>query len=308
MNQAVSRFTLSPPAPFRLDLTIWALRRQAHNQIDSWDGKIYQRVWQYEGNRLEVRLWQSQTGPTPQLEGEVQGNFVDEQAVAWVSTQLSWMLGLDQDLRPFYAMAASDLRLAALADRFQGFRPPRFSSLFEALSNAIACQQLSLHVGILLLTRLARLCSDNPEETDAAVPFPNPSALLRQETTRLRSLGFSIQKATFLHGLAEVATAGKLERDNWQDLSNSEAAQCLQQLRGIGRWSTEYVLLRGLGRLDVFPGDDVGARKALYQWLEEQSAPDYIQVIRRLQPWQPYAGMLYFLLLLNRLEKEGHIQ
>ncbi|MDD2750795.1 MAG: base excision DNA repair protein [Acidithiobacillus sp.] len=307
MKQAASRFTLSPPAPFRLDLTVWALRRQAHNQIDSWDGEIYRRAWQYSGNRLEVRLWQTQAGRTPLLEGEVQGNCVDASSVAWVSRQLSWMLGLDQDLRPFYAIAASDLRLAALADRFQGFRPPRFSSLFEALSNAIACQQLSLHVGILLLNRMARLCGNDPEVTDLLVPFPNPAALLQQEAASLRSLGFSIQKAKFLLGIAESAAAGQLARENWQDLSNSEAAQRLHQLRGIGRWSTEYVLLRGLGRLDVFPGDDVGARKALYQWLEEKSAPDYMQVAKRLQPWQPYVGMLYFLLLLNRLEKEGHI-
>ena len=198
-------------------------------------------------------------------------------------------------------------RLAALADRFQGFRPPRFSSLFEALSNAIACQQLSLHVGIILLNRMARLCSNAPEATNSFVPFPNPATLLQLEAASLRSLGFSIQKAKFLHGIAETAAAGQLARENWQGLSNSEAAQRLHQLRGIGRWSTEYVLLRGLGRLDVFPGDDVGARKALYQWLEEKSAPDYTQVAKRLQPWQPYAGMLYFLLLLNRLEKEGHI-
>ncbi|MDD5279680.1 base excision DNA repair protein [Acidithiobacillus sp.] len=306
MNQAASRFTLSPPAPFRLDLTVWVLRRQAHNQIDDWDGEIYRRAWQYAGNRLEVRLWQTQAGMTPLLEGEVRGNCVDASSVAWVSRQLSWMLGLDQDLRPFYAMAASDWRLAGLADRFQGFRPPRFSSLFEALSNAIACQQLSLHVGILLLNRMARLCSNDPEATDLLVPFPNPAALLQQEAASLRSLGFSLQKAKFLHGIAETAAAGQLARENWQDLSNSEAAQRLHQLRGIGRWSTEYVLLRGLGRLDVFPGDDVGARKALYLWLEEKSAPDYTQVVKKLQPWQPYAGMLYFLLLLNRLEKEGH--
>ncbi|MDX5934792.1 DNA-3-methyladenine glycosylase 2 [Acidithiobacillus thiooxidans] len=307
MNQAASRFTLSPPAPFRLDLTVWVLRRQAHNQIDDWDGEIYRRAWQYAGNRLEVRLWQTQAGRTSLLEGEIRGNCVDASSVAWVSRQLSWMLGLDQDLRPFYAMAASDLRLAALADRFQGFRPPRFSSLFEALSNAIACQQLSLHVGILLLNRMARLCSNAPEATNSFVPFPNPATLLQQEAASLRSLGFSIQKAKFLQGIAESAAASQLARENWQDLSNSEAAQRLHQLRGIGRWSTEYVLLRGLGRLNVFPGDDVGARKALYQWLEEKSAPDYTQVAKRLQPWQPYAGVLYFLLLLNRLEKEGHI-
>jgi DNA-3-methyladenine glycosylase II len=43
-------------------------------------------------------------------------------------------------------------------------------------------------------------------------------------------------------------------------MTNREAIAYLSRIRGIGRWSAEYVLLRGLGRLDTFPGDDVGAQ------------------------------------------------
>jgi DNA-3-methyladenine glycosylase II len=112
-----------------------------------------------------------------------------------------------------------------------------------------------------------------------------------------------------LRALAEEAVAGGLERKDWQILSNGEAMQRLLRLRGIGRWSAEYVLLRALGRLDVFPGDDVGARNSLGRWLEESdSLVDYAQTTHRLRQWQPYAGMVYFLLLMRRLEGEGHVR
>ncbi len=62
---------------------------------------------------------------------------------------------MDREMAGFAAMAESDPILSSLSDRFRGFRPPRFPSLFEALLNAVACQQVSLHLGILLLGRLA---------------------------------------------------------------------------------------------------------------------------------------------------------
>ena len=75
----------------------------------------------------------------------------------------------------------------------------------------------------------------------------------------------------------------------------------LIELRGIGRWSAEYVLLRGLGRLDVYPGDDVGARNNLKRWLNLRKPLDYEGVRRITKRWQPYVGLVYFHMLLDRL-------
>jgi DNA-3-methyladenine glycosylase II len=84
-------------------------------------------------------------------------------------------------------------------------------------------------------------------------------------------------------------------------LENRQAAERLLQLRGVGRWTAEYVLLRSLGRTDVFPGDDVGARNNLTKWLDLKVALDYNAVNQALAKWRPYAGLLYFHLLLDNL-------
>jgi DNA-3-methyladenine glycosylase II len=79
------------------------------------------------------------------------------------------------------------------------------------------------------------------------------------------------------------------------------------ELKGVGRWTAEYVLLRGLGRLEIFPGDDIGARKNLAQFLRKKKPLDYDGVHRAVTGWQPYAGFIYFHLLLSRIRKAGWI-
>jgi DNA-3-methyladenine glycosylase II len=78
----------------------------------------------------------------------------------------------------------------------------------------------------------------------------------------------------------------------------------LQTLRGVGRWTAEYVLLRGLGRLHVFPGDDIGARNNLQRWLGILEPLDYDGVQRVLARWQPFQGLVYLHLLLWGLHSE----
>jgi DNA-3-methyladenine glycosylase II len=88
-------------------------------------------------------------------------------------------------------------------------------------------------------------------------------------------------------------------------LDDSEAMAWLTSLRGIGRWSAEYVLLRGLGRLHVFPGDDVGARNKLERFLDIEERLDYDGVEQLVARWHPFAGLVYFHLLLDSLSESG---
>src|SRR5439155_24807920 len=88
---------------------------------------------------------------------------------------------------------------------------------------------------------------------------------------------------------------------------DDEAVIRLCDLRGVGRWTGEYVLLRGLGRTHVFPGDDVGARNNLQRWLRLTKPLDYQAVRRVLSRWDDYAGLVYFHLLLDRLGEAGYL-
>ena len=169
----IDRFTIEVRPPFRLDLTVWALRRRPHNTIDAWDGTSYTRTLVSGGVALQVAVRQEQgRGARLVVEVRRRGRRPPEAAVEDTRRALERMLGVHVDLSGFYELAAADDRLAALALRFRGMRPPRFPSVFEALVNAVACQQRSLDVGIHLLDRLAAAYGPRVALDDAEAGFP----------------------------------------------------------------------------------------------------------------------------------------
>jgi DNA-3-methyladenine glycosylase II len=225
-----------------------------------------------------------------------------------VAGLLAQILGLRANLASFYAMAQYDRRLAPLVSRFRGLKPPRFSTVFEALINAIACQQLSLTVGIELLNRVALQCGAIVKHAPSIQPaFPRPEDMISLKAQRLRSLGFSYSKARSMLTLSRDVLAGRVDVEQLNSMRNANAADSLTQLRGVGRWTAEYVLLRGLGRVDVFPGDDVGARNRLAAWLGRDSPLDYDAVKHAVKRWHPYAGLVYFHMLLAGLAEAGQL-
>jgi DNA-3-methyladenine glycosylase II len=196
--------------------------------------------------------------------------------------------------------------LQPLIEEFRGLKPPQFPTVFEAVANGIACQQLSLLVGILLLSRLASkvgIVSQAATGTEHA--FPDPTDFSGVKAESLKPLGFSANKAQVLIDISSAIRDRRLNLESLVELGNQVAIERLVELKGIGRWTAEYVLLRGLGRLDIFPGDDVGARKKLAHFLGKKKPLDYDGVRSAVAGWQPYAGLVYFHLLLARIEKAG---
>ncbi len=300
----MATFTLRPARPFRLDLTVWTLRRLPINEMDRWDGETYRRLLVIEDVPVAVAVTQVGSPDAPLLRVATE-DVLPRKRKAALAAMLEKMLGLGTDLSPFYRMAAGDVRLADLAERFSGMRPPRFPSTFEALLNGFACQQLSLLVGITLLNRLTNRFGLAREGQHAV---PRPQDLLRAETRQLKAMGYSGHKAGFILGLARRVADGELELEELSDLPDSETVERLREIPGVGRWTAEYVLLRGLGRTRIFPADDSGARKSLQLWLRLRHPLDDAKIERILNRWHPYGGLVYFHLLLCKLAKAGRLR
>lgn len=301
-------FELSPLAPFRLDLTAWALRRRPENQVDRWDGTTYRRVLCIQDECVEVSVCQHGNPDIPRLAVNLRGGRRAARAKPKIVAVLTHMLGLQLDLTPFYRMAECDPKLRGLAGRYRGLKPVRFPTVFEALANAFACQQFTMAAGIQLLNRLAKLGSVAMETPNGQVfGFPEPADLLRLSSHTFRRLGFSRQKTRAFHDLSRGILARRFDLQTLTNRSNEEAMKFLLALHGVGRWTAEYALLRGLGRLDIFPGDDVGAQNGLAKWLHRRKPMDYGIVTKALRRWQPYAGFIYFHMLMESLTAVGRV-
>ena len=243
----MARMMFSMPVlpPFRLDLTVWALRRRVDNAVDNWDGRTYLRALKVDTGAIELAAVQVGSFAAPEIAVTLTGTTLDQRSEQAARVALTHLLGLELDLSPFYRLAESDPLLRTLAERFRGVKPPRFPTLFECIVNAIACQQLSLTVGIRLLNRFVEAHGATPANS-VIHAFPDPTLIAGLAPETLKHLGFSGSKARSIVELAAAIGAGTFAPKALETLDDHEAIQALLQLHGVGRWSAEYTLLRGL--------------------------------------------------------------
>jgi DNA-3-methyladenine glycosylase II len=304
-------FTLRPLPPFRLDLTAWVLRRRPENVIDRWEGETYRRVLMLDGVPVELAV--TQEGPPDEavLRVVVNGDGVTSELQPAAAARLEWMLDTRRDLSAFYRVATGDPHLGPLAERFRGVKPARYPTVFEALVNAVACQQITLNFAIRLLNRLtvrygaALEGKDGEEGTMHA--FPEPEALAEADPEEMRRLEISGSKARAIIGLAREVVEGHLRLEDLATLDDAAAIERLCRLRGVGPWTAESALVRGLGRIHVLPRDDSGARNSVRRWLGITDPLEFKEMHRLLERWETYGGLIYFHLLLNRLSELGYV-
>lgn len=203
---------IRPLPPFRLDFTVWALRRRPRNDIDRWDGTTYRRVVMIGRRVTELAIRQSGSPAVPRVIVTATPSLRTPADRREARSIVDRLLGLQIDLSEWYRLAHRDPRLAELADRFRGVKPPRFPTVFEALVNAFACQQLSLVVGLALLNRLAAVCDVRPRRSEGAqYAFPAAHDVVRLAPAKYHAIGFSRQKVRALLTLARGINRGEVD-------------------------------------------------------------------------------------------------
>jgi DNA-3-methyladenine glycosylase II len=305
LNQVTYR--IHPVPPFRLDFTVWALRRRPDNIIDQWDGQTYRRALLSEDKVIRVEVKQNSEVDQPELLVSATGKLSDT-ALKATSATLERILGTQIDLKEFYHFARQDKDLGPLILQFQGVKPPRFPTIFEALLNSISCQQITLSFCLKLLNRLVEKWGPSISSANIETwAFPEAHHMVGTEPDDLRSMGYSYNKARAILEIVELIVTKKLNLDEVIKLDDAAAISTLMQLRGVGHWTAEYTLLRGDGRTHIFPTGDAGAISNLRRWLNKDQAmtPQMLQSI--LSSWKPFVGLVYFHLLLRKLSELGYL-
>jgi DNA-3-methyladenine glycosylase II len=289
-------------APYRLDLTVSALRRLSTNVVDLLTPEgTYVRA--LAGFRRPVIVRATQRGHAGPLSVAIDGDSRDDAAVLEVVRRT---LGTDRNLGAFYRAAARIPWLAPLVKRMRGVKPPRYPSLWEACANGIVFQQLSLRAASAIMQRLIVAVGRPMQTAGVPVPvyaFPTPEGIQSVPIPELRKTGLSANKIGTLRRVAEALSSGTLDATALERCTSPDAAAILQRINGIGPWTATLVLLRGLGRLDVFPANDSSVARNIA--LIAQSSPFEVQHV--LDTLGPQRGMLYYHLLLGRLEARSEL-
>jgi len=296
---AESSYSVPVRGPYRLDLTVNVLRRLSTNLVDvlSPDG-AYVRWLGDASNFALVRVSQ----PSPEtLTVVIEGDRREHPRLLQLVRR---MLGVEVDLTPFYRSASKVQWLHPLVSRMRGVRPPRYPTVWEACVNAIVFQQISLHAASSIMGRLTAGLGEPHEHGGVQLyPFPGPEQVLSAPDSVLRGAGLSAGKLATLRRVADALEAGAIDAGQLERLPSPDAAALLRSIKGIGPWTAVVILLRGLGRLDVFPGNDTSVARNLTL----VGGPASLDVETLLETLGPERGMLYYHLLLGRLERRGNL-
>lgn len=159
--------------------------------------------------------------------------------------------------------------------------PEMTRSPYEALVHAVAHQQLHANAAQAILKRFRALYP--------RARFPIPDQLLDTDVALLRASGFSLGKIAAIRDIAEKTRSGVVPtRARALRLSDEELIERIVEVRGVGRWTVEMLLIFTLGRGDVFPADDYGVRAGFRAAMKQGEMPHPRVLREHAQRWKPH--------------------
>jgi DNA-3-methyladenine glycosylase II len=299
---------LVPERPYSLALTAERYVRFP-DRVDRFDGTTYRRLLPV--GRRGVLLSVAQIGAPDRavLETTLAGPDADSPRAAEASRRVvALALGASHPVRGFYRAFADDGVIGDAIRDFRGLRVAGLPSLWEALVTAILAQQVNLLFAYDIRRELVEAFGRRARfEGETYFAFPDPGAFGAETRARLRRFRLSDAKARAILGVAEAFASGALDEEGIGRLDDEAAIERLTALRGVGRWTAEIGLLRGLGRPDIFPAGDLGVVKYLAQGLLGRREKAKEEAMRRYaERWRPWRSLalVYGYAELNRRRAE----
>ena len=282
--------TLPPTPPYSFDLTAaYATSFRGRYGSDNFEGGILHRLLDLGDRLCLANVRSSGTIDLPCLKVELTGTALDDATIAKAQGQIAWILGIDQDLTPFYHLAQNDLTLAPLVQALRGLHIPHTASVYEALVLAILGQQISSHVARVLRTLIIETYGPALEVSGVIYhSFPRPGDLMAAGVNRLRALGFSARKSQYIADISAGVASSQLDLEGLRTQSDEEVTRILTDIRGVGLWTTHWLFIRALGRTDGFPHGDLALCRILGQLLNAGTPLRPEEALDYSSRWSPF--------------------
>ena len=253
--------------------------------------KALRYAWAVDGDwrTVQATLRQDDHAVHAELAGQPPAQLARQAA-----RDLERMLCLDVDGTGFAALGERDRVVGALQRRFPGLRPFLFYTPYEAAAWAIIGQRIRMTQAATIKARLG-------DELGEFGAFPAPARLAALAAPQR---GLTDRKIEQLCALAAAAKDGALTRQRLRAMTYQDGLQHLQQLPGIGPFSAELILIRGVGNPDVLPDHDTRLNEAIRS---AYSTSDDSAIHQITESWRPYRAWVALLLRAWREAETGEI-
>lgn len=179
------------------------------------------------------------------------------------------------------AVFSKDPILAGIVGRGKSLESSRSEDIYFKMLSAIVSQQLSTKAAATIFARFRDLFPDR---------YPHPHLVIETSDETLRGAGLSFQKIGYVRNVAAFAQGGNLEHVVIDAMEDEALIQHLTQIKGVGRWTVEMLLMFALERPDVMPVDDLGIQNAMkrHYGLDESGRALKARMIEIAENWRPY--------------------
>ncbi|WP_299757706.1 DNA-3-methyladenine glycosylase 2 family protein [uncultured Pontibacter sp.] len=179
------------------------------------------------------------------------------------------------------AAFAADPIICGIIQNGQPLPSSRSEDVYFKLLSSIVSQQLSTKVAAVIFKRFKELF---PEE------YPHPELVLAAPDELLRSAGLSFQKIGYVRNVAVFASEGNLQHATINAMEDEVLIEHLTQIKGVGRWTVEMLLMFALERPDIFPVDDLGIQNAMkrHYGIDAAGKALRLQMQQIAENWRPY--------------------
>jgi len=299
-TRAGAPFVVRLPGPLDIPASLELFRRSGDDLIDRWDGATLVRTLPVGDRHVAYACTYSGTIAEPALHVTVAdaADAADAAATGAVAEAVAEMFVPAP--AEFAELVARDRVIAHLNARYPGLRPVRQFELFGALVRCISAQQVNLRWAATTRARLAEAFGTRHDVAGHVIYSLDATRFAAFSVEAIRALQLTTRKAEYIISAAEAIASGRLSLLQLAQMSDEEVITALAGLRGIGRWSAEWILARTLGRPRVVAGD-LAVRKAVgaaYLGMPPKGPlPSEDAVRAATAHWGPSAGVAQQLLL-----------
>lgn len=187
-------------------------------------------------------------------------------------------------MEPYKKFLAKDKKLKKVLEH-EIFIPKKNKDITTALVWSIVSQQLSIIVAKVLHQRFLDLFGGKA---------PSAKKILETPLEKIKSIGLSQRKAEYIHHMARFIVERKITFAKLEKMEDDAIIDLLSEIKGVGRWTVEMLLIFGLGREDVFAVDDLGIQKAMIEIFKLHDLPKkelrgkMMDLSKRWSPYRSY--------------------
>ncbi len=298
------KFTLNPAAPFDFDLTC-QIFAGSDPQIRSYQNCVFRTLLRLGTELVLAEVTSSGTVEKPKLEVAVHSNkSVTIQTVKAAEQALIYLFNLNFKLGEFYKKIQPDPTISKIAQQLYGLKNPTTLTVFEALVDSIVEQQISIKVAHTIEERLCKKFGDQLQVNgETYYVYPTPQNIKASSIIGLRECGLSMRKAEYIYGAAELIADGKLDLEGMKNQPDPEAIiKELDEIKGIGVWTAELTMLRGMQRLDALPADDLGIQRVISTYYRGGVRIKAAEIREIAKAWGKYSGLAAFYFIIAEVK------